>query len=623
MKYAINNFVFDTDQLLLMRAGEVVGFRLNEAKLLALLLSEPHKLFSKEEILDNVWAGKVVAEQAVFQNIRNLRALFGEDAIKTFSKKGYQWQLPVTPVNEELAIKREIDSSTPAIQTATPGAIKSAAGKMRAGILVASLLLLALTVGWQTQQRSATLPKLALVPFSLEAGMPQALGDQLADGLQTASAFEPVVFKARPIPRDFLLIPQQYFQSITQSTQAPYVFMGVVNEHAGGLRIRYLLKSRNNSWRAEHQAPDAARLAMLINNHIGLILHSGLLEIDEQNTRLLEATLKLLQSQHPQDLNLQKALIDVQTRAGDAASGTMLAKALQENAARQQDELFLAKGYLAEASTYIYENLLADAEVPLAKAEAGFQALNDWDGLATVERERISAAFTNHDFDQVQQHVQRAVEWSRRAGDMAQEYRLNTWAAVLANKFGRDEERWAYLDKARAILDKHGSAPELYALIHFYAGMFEKDPAAAETQYRKVLALLPADQQWWEHERAQVHLSEMLIQQARWQDALDLYADQPRGAVQELQLGKIRMAQQQWQQAEQHGVISFNAATQNDQLQSALDAALYLLQLDKHQHKPMNNFYRQFLLKEANNVPHWIAFNAAPLAEVGLELKAP
>lgn len=615
MKYAINNFVFDTDQLLLWREGEVVAFRLNEAKLLALLLSEPHKLFSKEEILDRVWAGKVVTEQAVFQNMRNLRALFGEDAIKTFSKKGYQWQLPVAQVADDVLMASPITQ-----QKRKPKSWPF----IMASMLLAGMLAIALSGGWISNMGSSTnLPRVALIPFVAGPELSPALVDPLWKGLQESVQFQGVAFNARPIPRDFLLVPQQYFQSITQSTQAPYVFMGVVSQYTGGLRIRYLLKSRSNSWRAEHQAPDAARLAMLINNHIGLILHSGLLEIDEQNTRLLEATLKLLQSQHPQDLNLQKALIDVQTRAGDAASGTMLAKALQENAARQQDELFLAKGYLAEASTYIYENLLADAEVPLAKAEAGFQALNDWEGLATVERERISAAFTNHDFDQVQQHVQRAVEWSRRAGDMAQEYRLNTWAAVLANKFGRDEERWAYLDKARAILDKHGSAPELYALIHFYAGMFEKDPAAAETQYRKVLALLPADQQWWEHERAQVHLSEMLIAQARWQDALALYANEPRGAVQELQLGKIRMAQQQWQQAEQHGIRSFNTATQNDQLQPALDAALYLLRLDKQQHKPMNNFYRQFLLKEANNVPHWIAFNAAPLAEVGLELKAP
>lgn len=615
MKYAIQAFVFDTDQLLLSRDGELVAFRLNEAKLLALLLSAPHKLFSKEEILDSVWAGKVVAEQAVFQNIRNLRALFGEDAIRTFSKKGYQWQLPIAEVADDLATANPI--------AAAHRKRKSQRWLPIAAMMLVGVLAIAVLGGWQSTKGGVKLPRVALIPLVTGPDLAPTRVDPLWKGLEDSAQFQGVVFNSQTIPRDFLLVPQQYFQAITQSTRAAYVLMGVVNTQADGLRIRYLLKSRNNSWRAEHQAPTAAALAGLINNHVSLILHSGLLEIDEHNTQLLGATLKLLQSQHPQDLNLQRALVDIQTRTGDAASGTMLAKALQENAARQQDELFQAKGYLAEASTYVYENLLADVPVPLAKAETGFQALGDWDGLVEVEHERISVAFAKHDFEQVKLHVERAREWSRRAGDVVKEYRLNTWAAVLAHKFDRKEERWVYLDAAKAVLDKHQSAPELYALIHFYAGMFEQDGAAAEQQYRRVLALLPADQQWWEYERAQVHLSELLIKQGRWQDALDIYAGQSLGAVEELQVGNIWMAQQQWQKAELHGEQSFKKANKNGRLQEALDAAIYLLQLDKQQQKPLTNFYRQFLQKEAINVPHWTTFNATKLAAVGLEFKAP
>jgi hypothetical protein len=42
-----------------------------------------------------------VSEQVVFQNISHLRAIFGNDAIKTFSKRGYQWQLELTEVTEQ------------------------------------------------------------------------------------------------------------------------------------------------------------------------------------------------------------------------------------------------------------------------------------------------------------------------------------------------------------------------------------------------------------------------------------------------------------------------------------------------------------------------------------------
>ena len=93
MRYRFNEFEFDSKSLILTKAGDSVAIRHNEAKLLALLLEQADKVLSKEEILSLVWQGKVVSEQAVFQNISHLRNLFGNQAIKTFPKRGYQWQL--------------------------------------------------------------------------------------------------------------------------------------------------------------------------------------------------------------------------------------------------------------------------------------------------------------------------------------------------------------------------------------------------------------------------------------------------------------------------------------------------------------------------------------------------
>lgn len=335
MKYAIKAFVFDTDQLLLMCAGEVVSFRLNEAKLLALLLSAPDKLFSKEEILDKVWAGKVVAEQAVFQNIRNLRAVFGEESIKTFSKKGYQWQLPMTPIEGNLAVATGVGS-----EPVRPASKPHLWTLIAAGILLGGLLVVASMGWWQSKHATANLPRVALLPLIAEADISPALVDPLWDGLKKAEKFTGLVFSAQAVPRDFIWAPQKYFQTITQSTQAPTVFMGWVSPQAGSFRIRYLLKSSKNSWRAEHHASTAAELAGLVNIDMGRIIDSGLLDIDEQDALLLGAKLKLLQTQYPQDLNLLQALINFQTQRGDAANGIMLAKELQEKAAQQQDQLF-------------------------------------------------------------------------------------------------------------------------------------------------------------------------------------------------------------------------------------------------------------------------------------------
>ncbi|MCW8997322.1 MAG: winged helix-turn-helix domain-containing protein, partial [Kangiellaceae bacterium] len=95
MRYQFKTFEFNSESLVLIENGEAIEIRHNEAKVLALFLENTEKVLSKEEILSSVWQDKVVSDQAVFQNISHLRNLFGNAAIKTFSKRGYQWQLDV------------------------------------------------------------------------------------------------------------------------------------------------------------------------------------------------------------------------------------------------------------------------------------------------------------------------------------------------------------------------------------------------------------------------------------------------------------------------------------------------------------------------------------------------
>ncbi|MCF2856394.1 winged helix-turn-helix domain-containing protein [Pseudoalteromonas sp. SMS1] len=101
MKLAFQDFQFDCQALTLSKDGRKISLKEKPAQILALLVTQPEKVHSKGEILEVVWPGRTVTEQVVFQNIGHLRALFGDDAIKTFSKKGYQWQLPLAAVTED------------------------------------------------------------------------------------------------------------------------------------------------------------------------------------------------------------------------------------------------------------------------------------------------------------------------------------------------------------------------------------------------------------------------------------------------------------------------------------------------------------------------------------------
>ncbi|KZN36765.1 hypothetical protein N480_15965 [Pseudoalteromonas luteoviolacea S2607] len=101
MRLAFQDFQFDCQELTLSKDGRKISLKEKPAQILALLVTQPEKIHSKSEILEEVWPGRTVTEQVVFQNIGHLRALFGDDAIKTFSKKGYQWQLPLAAVSEQ------------------------------------------------------------------------------------------------------------------------------------------------------------------------------------------------------------------------------------------------------------------------------------------------------------------------------------------------------------------------------------------------------------------------------------------------------------------------------------------------------------------------------------------
>lgn len=102
MIFSFNGFQFDCEQMLLTRDEQVIPLSEKPAQLLRFFLKEPNKIHTKSSLLEIVWPGRVVTEQVVFQNISYLRAKFGDDAIKTFPKKGYQWQLPATIVEKPI-----------------------------------------------------------------------------------------------------------------------------------------------------------------------------------------------------------------------------------------------------------------------------------------------------------------------------------------------------------------------------------------------------------------------------------------------------------------------------------------------------------------------------------------
>ena len=85
----------DREKYLAIKDGNEIHLPKKEFELLALLLSKPGKVFTRDVILNTVWGMEVVVgDRTIDVHIRKLREKVGEDYIKTVKGVGYKIEFP-------------------------------------------------------------------------------------------------------------------------------------------------------------------------------------------------------------------------------------------------------------------------------------------------------------------------------------------------------------------------------------------------------------------------------------------------------------------------------------------------------------------------------------------------
>ena len=115
-RYVFPPFVVDAREGSLRRDSQEIVLRAKTFSLLCYFLARPGQLVSKDELLENVWAGTYVAEGALTVCINEIRKALGDDTksphyIATVTKRGYRFIAPVAaaaPVSSsEFNVARE------------------------------------------------------------------------------------------------------------------------------------------------------------------------------------------------------------------------------------------------------------------------------------------------------------------------------------------------------------------------------------------------------------------------------------------------------------------------------------------------------------------------------------
>jgi two-component system alkaline phosphatase synthesis response regulator PhoP len=84
----------DREKYLVVKDGKELNLPKKEFELLALLLSKPGKVFTRETILNDVWGQDiVVGDRTIDVHIRKLREKIGEELIKTVKGVGYKFEI--------------------------------------------------------------------------------------------------------------------------------------------------------------------------------------------------------------------------------------------------------------------------------------------------------------------------------------------------------------------------------------------------------------------------------------------------------------------------------------------------------------------------------------------------
>lgn len=86
------DFIIDKERYLVVKDEKEISLSKKEFELLVFLTSRPGKVFSRDDIFENVWgADVVVGDRTIDVHIRKLREKIGMDYIRTYKGIGYSY----------------------------------------------------------------------------------------------------------------------------------------------------------------------------------------------------------------------------------------------------------------------------------------------------------------------------------------------------------------------------------------------------------------------------------------------------------------------------------------------------------------------------------------------------
>ncbi len=518
MRYLFDNFEFDCESLILTKSGVAIAIRHNEAKLLALFLSSPEKVFSKEDILSDVWQEKVVSEQAVFQNISHLRSILGNSVIKTFPKRGYQWQLKTNiqaqplVANKTLVEKNSIELAPELNHATTKADTKHSKFPIWQYVLLSvSLLFVALFIFNSTIKNNVTLIALSYLPI-VDADNKTAINLIDDENLaftklehSNAQAFEVSIEVEYPKLKN----------------QHPYILIASLRAYQEQYFLDFLLKGPIAQWQGQLSGISKSAVLKKLKFHLKqpFIYHL----LGENNTpEIILASLTIAHQTAPNDLVTLNELIGNYVKLNEFDKAMLMTEKLLTVAGEQNNDQQIGNAYLFQSEILTRMELLDLSAEKLTLAMAWFEKTNDLKRLADAWNAQSWLDHQNDNYEAVKVSLLKSAQYAYQANDKQRELHALTYLSVLAHKHHQNSDKYLYLSQAENKMKQYQLPTHYFAKIPFHYAIYADNPSAKEPHLKQVLAFSTMTPDHWLAQSSRLQLVQHYISQRKFDVAKEI-----------------------------------------------------------------------------------------------------
>lgn len=580
MKYKFLDFEFDSISLILSKNNNDIAIRHNEAKLLALMISQPERVFSKEDILAEVWQDKVVSEQAVFQNISHLRGLFGNTAIKTFSKRGYQWQL-------ELQTKSEISTVEPSKINVTVKALSNSTKLLY--ITAFSLIFILVIFFGYTSPNKTSLPttEIAYIPFEKQT-------DNTFKEFSNNPNFNFIALNDLDY-RDFIATSELKYPSL--STKHPLILTGEFRSHNQQAYLDFILKGPFAQWKGLLSGDSQREVTEKLKRHLQQDFIYDLIG-KPQAPELKLANLSIAHQNRPKDFIVLNQLIKIYLQTGEFDKAMVMADKLANIAKLENSPQQVGMALLLQSEILTQKDLFELSSQKLKLALIQFKKINDLKRQADALNAQSWIDHQQDNYTALKTSLLQSAKLAFNAKDIPRELHALTYLSVMAHKHKQQEDKYLYLQQAENKMLQYELPIYHFAKIPFHYAIFAKNLADKEPHYKEVLEHTLLTPNHWVAQDSRESLVKFYIAQNRLEEARALIKDLKTDNAYNSYLKTIlAQAQLQTELFITQAQRTFEQAQLSGNKYLSLDIALLLCDAPKEQTN--YDFYSQFISENA------------------------